>query len=832
MAAQSSQSGSEHAGQAPAVRAAPFRLSPYLALVLLGLVFFVPLVVHPGWVIYSEHSDLLALHLPGGRFLVRSWQETGELPHWCPYCFSGRPSFHDGFYPLHWPIHFLPEDWLGASLSWLIVTHVLLAGCCMFAYARGQGLEDKAALAAGCAYMFGGKWLLHLLAAGHYQIGLAWLPLLLLLLERALQRHSFWYATLAGMVYALLLFVCHPQWAFYAGLLIAGWTLAPVLEEAGFLGGVGERSVRRTRAALGRWLGFGVWTAVLGVALAAIFMLPILDYSRETTRSLGVSAGIMLVLCQQTFLSLVGPALTDNPPTWIWEERSGLGIVIASAAAMAPVLCPTPRVRFQAGVCLVLVLFALGGALVLQWLPVFNMFRQPSRMLLIAALPIAFLTGVSTQALFTAPGPDREARRLCRLILLGMLVLAAAGASAMAYLIHLQNDAFLFHPYWGALLLTVPVMFWLLGAPPSPLRHWFWLGLLLVDLWALAWPYLQVRPEADIYTPSACIRFLDENKAGQGRVLDFEWKRKKDLPAPPSNPEDAEETMCSPLGRGAPLALLLELEPIKGYMPIDILRYKEYLQFIADVDEPLIPFTSDRFFLSYPVIGDVPIANKSLLDLLGVRYILQPTGQPPPLGCRAVFEDPHPRAYDFWKGGMQDQPGYTVYENPGALPRAFVVHEAEPLPEPSKVLQKLKATDFRREVLLERPRPGRASAPAIESLATKPASNHFPERTARIKEYQPNRVVVAVDKGAPGYLVLTDIWYPGWQCTAAGEPVEVLRADYLFRAVQVPAEAHEVVFTFAPQAYRLGKTISLAALALAALIVLAPFLARMSSRSS
>src|SRR5579871_3393348 len=117
---------------------------PWALLTFLGLLFFLPLVLHPTHVLYSDYSDLLAEHIPAKRFLVRSWQETGEVPLWCPYLFAGSPFVHDiqvaAFYPLHLPLYLLPEESIGAALSWLIVLHVLLAGWTMYAYCchRGQ----------------------------------------------------------------------------------------------------------------------------------------------------------------------------------------------------------------------------------------------------------------------------------------------------------------------------------------------------------------------------------------------------------------------------------------------------------------------------------------------------------------------------------------------------------------------------------------------------------------------------------------------------------------------------------------------------------------------
>ena len=54
--------------------------------------------------------------------------------------------------------------------------------------------------------MFAGKWLLHLLAGGHYNmVPLAWLPLVLLWLEKAMRERSLLFASWAGAAFALII---------------------------------------------------------------------------------------------------------------------------------------------------------------------------------------------------------------------------------------------------------------------------------------------------------------------------------------------------------------------------------------------------------------------------------------------------------------------------------------------------------------------------------------------------------------------------------------------------------------------------------------------------
>ncbi|OAI41713.1 hypothetical protein AYO40_02370 [Planctomycetaceae bacterium SCGC AG-212-D15] len=101
-----------------------------------------------------------------------------------------------------------------------------------------------------------------------------------------------------------------------------------------------------------------------------------------------------------------------------------------------------------------------------------------------------------------------------------------------------------------------------------------------------------------------------------------------------------------------------------------------------------------------------------------------------------------------------------------------------------------------------------------------------PPRHAVITSYRPNEVRIEVDAGAPGYLVLTDPWFPGWKCRVAGEEVEVMQGDFAFRAVAVPAEACEVVFRFDPAAVRWGWWINGGALGVVAVGLLAGALRR------
>jgi uncharacterized membrane protein YfhO len=77
-----------------------------------------------------------------------------------------------------------------------------------------------------------------------------------------------------------------------------------------------------------------------------------------------------------------------------------------------------------------------------------------------------------------------------------------------------------------------------------------------------------------------------------------------------------------------------------------------------------------------------------------------------------------------------------------------------------------------------------------------------------ILQYDLHTVTIAVETDQPGYLVLPDAYYPGWQATIDGRPEPIWRANYAFRAVYVPTGQHTVQFVFDPPIWKVGLAVS------------------------
>lgn len=148
-----------------------------------------------------------------------------------------------------------------------------------------------------------------------------------------------------------------------------------------------------------------------------------------------------------------------------------------------------------------------------------------------------------------------------------------------------------------------------------------------------------------------------------------------------------------------------------------------------------------------------------------------------------------------------------IYENERPLPRAFLVHTAQPAADDEAALAVLSAPEFdpTTQVVLS------GQPPAISG---QPPAISPPAERATIVAYEESHVTVEVHATAPGYLVLTDAWYPGWKAAIApltGGPavtVTPVRADLLFRAVPIEPGDWQITFRYRSRWLPLGAVLS------------------------
>jgi len=153
--------------------------------------------------------------------------------------------------------------------------------------------------------------------------------------------------------------------------------------------------------------------------------------------------------------------------------------------------------------------------------------------------------------------------------------------------------------------------------------------------------------------------------------------------------------------------------------------------------------------------------------------------------------------WDKFELAFDGDPQLNVYRNRLALPRAFLAHEAVAVPDQEAAWAAVHAPAF-----------DPATAVVVEGEVPPLAAASGPERVG-ILAYGPNEIVVEVEASAPGVLVLSEVFYPGWRAfEEGGGERAVQRANYAFRAVTVETGRARLRFVYAPTSFRLGAAVS------------------------
>lgn len=86
--------------------------------------------------------------------------------------------------------------------------------------------------------------------------------------------------------------------------------------------------------------------------------------------------------------------------------------------------------------------------------------------------------------------------------------------------------------------------------------------------------------------------------------------------------------------------------------------------------------------------------------------------------------------------------------------------------------------------------------------------------TIKLTNYEPNHLIYETSSPKEGVVVFSEIFYPGWQATIDGQPVDIARANYILRAINVPAGKHTIEMRFDPKSLHVTEGIAYSGLAL------------------
>ncbi len=781
------------------------------------------------------------------------------------------------FYPPNWLVApFSPPD--GVRLS--ILLHVAWASVGTYLLARRTlHVSRLSAFVAALLFAFGGHLGGHVEQINQLQ-GLAWLPWLLYLFDRALAQ-PLPNALLLGMGLALQFFSGHTQTVFISAVALALCALC-------------------TRPLRGLLVLAGAGVLALGLALPQL--LPTLELTRYSNRSGGLTLNQAVAFSFSPFVT--GRGLLPSYDSLIFSEYVAypgvIGLGLALLGAFAQTSRPhlrrlrlplTPRATWML-IALVGLALAYGLYNPLYWglasLPGFNLFRVPARWLALFALGASMLAALGIERLFSRHPPRSK-----RVFLLALPLLLLAAASLLTLRQNDQTPVSLPTPLtWAGWALALLVL--LVGVARRSPRGLAAAALLELALASQILPYNALVPpdaySAQRFTISQLLAERETQPAPMARTLsisnllfdpgdrDALSARYAELGLSPETIATAFDTVKLREVLGANLPLVWGIPSADGYDG-GVLPTRFYSDFTALLLPPGTGRSADgrlRELLALPECGGACLPDGRWLSLMNVRYLI--TDKLNDLTHEGIFFDtqfaagngalyPNPQAFiansveilcnpcdnlrlfadespltlndaGALSGYQRQQYGFApaapasirleadlsavvravtlvdtrtgdfqqlspepwtrilssdikIYRNGGALPRAFVVSDAR-FAEDAPALDLLRdpAFDPAQTVILA----GTGSDPAGGGFETRPAGTS----TVTINAYTATRVTLTVNASEPGYLILTDAYYPGWRASVNRVETPVVRADLMFRAVRVPAGESEVTFEYRP----------------------------------
>ncbi len=814
---------------------------------LLLIVFFLlPLIVFKEAVFLGKAlylGDISRIHYPLRAFM-REAIGQGQLPLWNPYITCGYPHLAGGqvgtLYPLN--LLFLLPIPLSVAMTWFIVIHIF--GAEIFMYVLVRWLTDSrfGALISALTFAFSG-FVLGQVTNLPIMVSGIWLPLIFLWFTRAIERRSFFHASLAGLALGFQILAESPQIVFYSLLLLGGYCIFSLFD---LLWGKGSAKDSITL------FGLLVVITVIGIGLAGAWIMPMAQLKAESVRDVALPYKVLTSYSLRPWhlTTFVVPGFWGNSYDSWWgdpnffELQGYVGLLPLMLVLLAWRKRENRMVFFFLASTAVSLALALGKYtpvyLLLQHVPGFNFFRAPARWMSITTFSLSILAGFG----FTALVPEHhwnKGKELCfgAMLFLGSVVAAIALAAFVprGRVPDVRHGRELANLFFVNLFLLFSLAY-LIG-----------IGLLIIFLWSRA------------------RRVLAASLAGLGIVFvsltPFLYQDKLSVVASSDRMSDLFQiylcdllfsvvvicaallvfvlymrgTLASP-GLGIACAVLIFTDLSVAARDFNLVRDPSY--FLQEYDSTVflqsdtslcrvypendveslglvealwndVPamyrmfgirggshLTTRRFSAYMDLVkgADSPVTRARLLGLMNVKYIL------------ARDEKTHDA---YAKVYSSDR--LNIYENKAVLPRVLTVPGAEVMASDQGVLDRLASDDFDPScaVLLEEALP--------EGAKDLGGCSEPWTAQAEVISYLPNKVIVEADLGRAGWLLLLDAYYPGWVVYVDGKEDKLYRADYLFRAIFLNPGTHTVIFQYEPASFRVGLLISLSTIALLIVIV-------------
>jgi hypothetical protein len=368
----------------------------------------------------APYTDLLITHYPYTQYLKNSLVNYQAIPLWSNLIYSGMPFSANPlagvFYLPGWLAMIFP---LPAGISIVLTLHILFGSWGFYLFLKKEGVSDIPALLGALAFGLMPKITAHY-GAGHITLiyALTWTPWLFVIGK--IDRIGW-----TSGVTAAMLFLADPRWAFYAGILWVGYSIA-------------HRQFTRWRE------GF-VYFGKAGLAafmIASPLILPLIEFSKLSTRSeMNIDDMLVFSLPVDKLLGILIPSHGGNVE---WFMYSG-GLILSLFLLQLADKNLRKRNLFWTICVLISVLASLGiGLSSAPWLakmPIISLLRVPPRALFIMGFSLAFIAALSLDHIL------KEQLHKKQIVLTAVGIITFSILMAIGLAINIKGGGLLV--YWG-----------------------------------------------------------------------------------------------------------------------------------------------------------------------------------------------------------------------------------------------------------------------------------------------------------------------------------------------------------------------------------------------
>jgi hypothetical protein len=741
-------------------RSAP-EIIPLALLVLSVLILFWRIILSGGQ-LYG--SDFILQFWPWKRFVYDTLWTQGTLPFWNPYTLSGTPSIANiqasMFYPLGFLYYLIPPEY---AYGFSTILHCILGSFFMYIFMRGLTVSPWGAFMSAFIFIFNGYFMAHLYA-GHLSFvqNYIWIPLIFFYLHQFLETQRYKWVFFAGLSLGIQILGGFPQIAFYTILACAAFGLFRI---SVFF------KVKRTDAVKKVVIGL-VGIIFIGFALAAVQLLPTFEFQKLSGRAGGVSYWFATLdsLHPRQAIAFILPDFFGNPvdrtywlstKSWnFWETCGYVGILpLCLVFISGQDGLKLNRIRyFFLGLIIISVFLALGRynplyPLIFK-LPGFHSFRIPAQILFLYVFSLAAIAGITLHHLEAG---------LSKLSRSSIFFFALIGIALSLFLFTMYFYPYNFFSHLFRLFPEEPVQQHVIEQVPGNISYAMYRSALLF----FATAFLLFFRQKNIIginmfrTALLAILIIDLGLYSSQFIKPHQFRRSEAKLRVADYIRDSDQPVRVMTSRPSFLSndgILYNLPTINGYDPLVMERYIVYLQASQGLEPNRHVLTTN--FLKNP--------NNKLIKMLNVRYFLhdntrtelKPFFPKAVMAQKAVFK-PKEKVLEFIESDLFDPFTTVVLESES---KAFLFSADEKL-------------DY--------------------------------EGSCQITEYDNDRIRISASTNQSGYLVLSEMYYPGWEAKVDGQKSPVLRGNYLLQVIPLKSGEHDVEMYFVSQPFRIGATISL-----------------------